>query len=211
MINLNITKLNFNTKLKSGVSTILLENKEFFRQIYDFFDDEIKLSEEEKEISATKIFIVKQILDVDVNDKKSITELHKYLLKYIDINMFENKNKIISEIRVFLDSLIDNTEKDIEYDVDVDLIKIFQAFNIKYHVDIESIAKVLNFIKNIDFNKIKVLIIFNLSNYFNEKEIEIINKELQILDIVCLDISTKIFETNISRNYVLIDKDFDII
>lgn len=208
---INLIYLNENISLKYGINSLIFENPATFRDIYYNTLENIKILDGVNECTASKLIIIKDLLNLSINDKKNLT----YLFKLSNIVLKEKYESeylnIIMNLKELLSNLTDSIDLNIEFD-EVDTSKLFQAFNLKYSDEnLNYIENVLSYISIINaINSPKLFITFNLMNYITEEEYKLLEKELLIKQIIILDISLNLIK-NFSDNIFNVDDNYCII
>ena len=203
--------LNENISLKYGINSLTFENPAIYRDVYYNTLENIKILDGVNECTSSKLIIIKDLLNLSINDKKNLT----YLFKLSNIVLKEKYESeylnIIINLKELLSNLTDSIDLNIEFD-EVDTSKLFQAFNLKYSDEnLNYIENVLSYISIINaINSPKLFITFNLMNYITEEEYKLLEKELLIKQIIILDISLNLTK-NFSDNIFNVDDNYCII
>lgn len=203
--------LNENISLKYGINSLTFENPAIYRDVYYNTLENIKILDGINECTSSKLIIIKDLLNLSINDKKNLT----YLFKLSNIVLKEKYESeylnIIMNLKELLSNLTYSIDLNIEFD-EVDTSKLFQAFNLKYSDEnLNYIENVLSYISIINaINSPKLFITFNLMNYITEEEYKLLEKELLIKQIIILDISLNLIK-NFSDNIFNVDDNYCII
>ena len=203
--------LNENISLKYGINSLTFENPAIYRDVYYNTLENIKILDGVNECTSSKLIIIKDLLNLSINDKKNLT----YLFKLSNIVLKEKYESeylnIIMNLKELLSNLTNSIDLNIEFD-EVDTSKLFQAFNLKYSDEnLNYIENVLSYISIINaINSPKLFITFNLMNYITEEEYKLLEKELLIKQIIILDISLNLIK-NFSDNIFNVDDNYCII
>lgn len=214
MIKVFLKDVNFCYECSYGYNLILIENKELFRKIYYDKLECFIISEGDCEINSSKINIIDNVLNLELNDKKNITYLNKLIYKYIYENCYQEYRDIIRKMIILLEEASDNIEINYEFNMEEDFNKIAQSFDIKIkNQDFNSIVEeIMNYVVTIGFiNRPKLFITFQANMIFTKKELKELNEELKKNQITLLDISTIIDEDASIENKLIIDNDLCII
>lgn len=202
--------LNQEINLKYGLNALTFENPTMFRQMYYNLFENIKLLDGIVECQSSKIIIIKDVLNVSINEKKNLT----YLFKLTNIILKEKYEtdylKILTMLKNLLVNITDSMDLDVEFE-EVDTTKLFQSFNLKYQEDnlsyLESIISYISIINTI--TSPKVFITYNLLNYLTEEEYNSLQQEFAIKQIVLLDISLNLIK-NKCQNLFNVDDEYCI-
>lgn len=207
-----IKPINKNLILNEVINNIYIENIELYRLLYYNLCDEIILSENNIELDINKnIYIIKNVNEIIINEKKTINLLYKYIE---NINRDSIKDYILNvknDIIELLDMILDNSEFSLEYNTDFELTKLLGLTDLQFKLSnfdnyIQYIIESLKVISY--FSKIKIFLTYGLMNYFCEEEIIKLKKELSLLNIIIIN-----FEINKNTNYVsyIIDGDYCVL
>lgn len=202
--------LNQEINLKYGLNALTFENPTMFRQMYYNLFENIKLLDGIVECQSSKIIIIKDVLNVSINEKKNLT----YLFKLTNVILKEKYEtdylKIVTMLKNLLVNITDSMDLDVEFE-EVDTTKLFQSFNLKYQEDnlsyLESIISYISIINTI--TSPKVFITYNLLNYLTEEEYNSLQQEFAIKQIVLLDISLNLIK-NKCQNLFNVDDEYCI-
>lgn len=202
--------LNQEINLKYGLNALTFENPTMFRQMYYNLFENIKLLDGIVECQSSKIIIIKDVLNISINEKKNLT----YLFKLTNVILKEKYEtdylKIVTMLKNLLVNITDSMDLDVEFE-EVDTTKLFQSFNLKYQEDnlsyLESIISYISIINTI--TSPKVFITYNLLNYLTEEEYNSLQQEFAIKQIVLLDISLNLIK-NKCQNLFNVDDEYCI-
>ena len=130
---------------------------------------------------------------------------------YISSNFQEQISKIEKNIYELFDELIDQTNYDLNYDGELDINKVLSMYQLelKETKEINYLEFLVNYIKlNIEINNYNLIISFNLTKILTEEELELLKKELKLLNISIIDV---IIEKDTSKiTYLNIDNDWNV-
>ncbi len=202
--------LNQEINLKYGLNALTFENPTMFRQMYYNLFENIKLLDGIVECQSSKIIIIKDVLNVSINEKKNLT----YLFKLTNIILKEKYEtdylKILTMLKNLLANITDSMDLDVEFE-EVDTTKLFQSFNLKYQEDnLSYLGSIISYISIINtITSPKVFITYNLLNYLTEEEYNSLQQEFAIKQIVLLDISLNLIK-NKCQNLFNVDDEYCI-
>ena len=206
MINILFKTLLYNLSIDYGYTNVIIEHKELFRKLYYNTFEELIISEVGSEIPSSKISVINNLLDIDINEKKNITDLYKHLNKRLSTKLIDDTNMFIGALKNYIDSIQNDFNETLDYELELDFNKLFQSINLRYYIDNNFIIDLILYLKHI--GSYKIIITFNLNNYLTDQEIDIISNELKINQIILLNISSN---TNFKNTTLTIDKDLCII
>lgn len=201
-----------------SVYFLILENsQEYSRVIEEIFNEcnnsissEFVLSENSEILSLQKnSLFVYNYLDLDINNKKIISEINSQVLGYISkqdfINEFCELNRLFININ---DKISDNFDFKIEYDSEISYDKFIKISNYKVSSESKLANKLLSYIKLYSSLKKTNLVIFvGLSLYLSEAELQTLLKELEYLELKCLLIEPYQKYKLKEAGYITIDND----
>lgn len=182
--------------------------KEFFFNILDH----ISYSVDNKIVDMEKSsVIVYNPFQISLSDKKIITALYKQIEKRLNNEEKQIINHIEQQGFELLNLFNVDLNYELEYSEQMDIQKFLSAFSLTFSYDLKG-----NYLKSLcqyfnvccDFLNTKIIISFGLLNLLDGDEIELLNKELQQLDLLLLDIQ---YLNQFSRNALIVDKDWYII
>lgn len=73
MIQILLSKISKIHSIDIGLNPIVIMDKIYYREIYYMFEDELVISQNNRELKKNEIVIIKNPLDIDLNDKKGIS------------------------------------------------------------------------------------------------------------------------------------------
>lgn len=208
-----IKKLNHLIELNDSIFQLLIEDPEIFRDLAFSIEDNVIFSIDNKEMPIPKCLLkIDNPFRMDINDKKIITSLYKKLNNQLTDEQRNELAKIEQLLINFLDEICTSTDSNLIYNAELDLQKLFSIFQLSYQEYEKNnfLEYILSYIKvYIETYGIQLVISFNFLNMFTNEELEMLKKELQLLDIVLLDLSISSNKKNV--DYITIDNDWCII
>ena len=212
MIQILLSKLSKIHSINVGLNPIVIMDKAYYRNVYYMFEDELIISQNNKELKKNEIVIIRNPLDIDLNDKKGISGLFNNLIANIKRNHRSDWNKVITDFIKIVNTSAVDIGADINYDVNISSDKMFQAINLLYNGDNPFIQNVINYIEHIlDSNRIELFCFFNLKSVLTNNEYDQLNTEFEKKGIKVLDFIPR--STEIEREFepLYIDEDLCII
>lgn len=212
MIQILLSKLSKIHSINVGLNPIVIMDKAYYRNVYYMFEDELIISQNNKELKKNEIVIIRNPLDIDLNDKKGISGLFNNLIANIKRNHRNDWNKVITDFIKLVNTSAADIGADINYDVNISSDKMFQAINLLYNGDNPFIQNVINYIEHIlDSNRIELFCFFNLKSVLTNNEYDQLNTEFEKKGIKVLDFIPR--STEIEREFepLYIDEDLCII
>ncbi|MBS5853123.1 MAG: type II-A CRISPR-associated protein Csn2 [Staphylococcus sp.] len=185
---------------------------ECYREFCYNIGNSIIYSINNEEENCSNILFIKDPMNIDINNKKILTALYKKIIQYIDLNLKEHISLIENEIFKLLDELIYQTNYELYYDGEIDINKILGMYqlSLKQNKDNNYLEFLVNYIKlNIELNDSSLIISFGLIKILTKNELELLKKELKLLNISLVDIIIE--TTNLSRiSYLNVDSEWNV-
>lgn len=207
-----IKSINSLVKMDDYIDEIVMEDSLNYRNIYFNLIDEIIYSEDNNIIDIEKKgLIIRNPLELNLNEKKLLNSLYKTLISSIDDENKQIINEIEEKLMELMDFLSCNVDFSIDYNNEVDINKLFSSIDLKFsEIEYNNYFEMLvQFIKIYNsILSIKCIVSFGLFSILTEDEIELLKKEIRALDLSLLD-----FECNNKTNVksLIIDTDYCII
>lgn len=215
MKKVHIESLNKTILFDTSIKCLKFNNQLNYKEISLNLVNEIIFSINDLAVDLEKYgLIIYNPFQISLNDKKIITAMYKELEKNC---RSENNIALIQQIESKSFELFNNLLLDFdytfEYNEEIDLIKLFSSFNLKFpEVEYSNYVELLtNYIKlNSIFNKSKIVVSFGTLSLLSKEELILFEKELAYNDIVMLDISY-VGDGIIENKDLVIDEDWCII
>lgn len=207
-----IKSINSLVKMDDYIDEIVMEDSLNYRNIYFNLIDEIIYSEDNNIIDIEKKgLIIRNPLELSLNEKKLLNSLYKTLISSIDDENKQIINEIEEKMMELMDFLSCNVDFSIDYNNEIDINKLFASIDLKFNeIEYNNYFEMLvQFIKIYNsILSIKCIVSFGLFSILSEEEIEALKKEIKSLDLTLLD-----FECNNKTNVksLIIDTDYCII
>ena len=200
------------------IYTLVFENKKYYRENIIELINQHKgnegsyiLSNDNKEISFDKnSYIITDIFNIDINNKKVLSKIYSSLLKEI-VEDISNYNELSTNIRVYFEKLIFNSSLEIEQSEELDMLSLLKLGNFKIHVENDDILeKFVKFLKVLtELCGCKIIFVVGLHNIFTKGEIIKIYKEACLNKINIINIEYQQFNNLSNENYKEIVYIFD--
>ncbi len=215
MKKVHIESLNKTILFDTSIKCLKFNNQLNYKEISLNLVNEIIFSINDSTVDLEKYgLIIYNPFQISLNDKKIITAMYKELEKNCHN---ENNIALIQQIESKSFELFNNLLLDFdytfEYNEEIDLIKLFSSFNLKFpEVEYSNYVELLtNYIKlNSTFNKSKIVVSFGTLSLLSKEELILFEKELAYNDIAMLDISY-VGDRIIENKDLVIDEDWCII
>ena len=176
------------------------------------FEDELIISQNNRELKKNEIVIIRNPLDIDLNDKKGISGLFNNLIVNIKRNHRDEWNKIITDFIKIVNISAADIGADINYDVNMSSDKMFQAINLLYSRDNPYIQNAINYIEHIlDSYKIELFCFFNMKSILTDNEYDQLAVEFEKKGIKVVDFIPESTEIKRELAPLYIDEDLCII
>lgn len=208
-----IDKLNLKIEEPLAIIQIAVEDALVYRDIFYSIKDLIVLSEDNKVLNNDKVaLVIDNPLNIYLNDKKVLASLYKYLSINLNDEIKNEVNEINQKMIELLDDVILYNDFALEYDDNFDIQKLFSLFQLRFKKNEKNIyfENLLNYLKlyNIIANN-KFIISFSLLDLLTTNEMEILKKELLLLDINLINFSLSNKQKE-SKTYV-VDSDWCVL
>ena len=200
------------------IYTLVFENKKYYRENIIELINQNKgnegsyiLSNDNKEISFDKnSYIITDIFNIDINNKKVLSKIYSSLLKEI-VEDISSYNELSTNIRVYFEKLIFNSSLEIEQGEEIDMSSLLKLGDFKIHVENDDILeKFLKFLKVLsELCSYKIIFVVGLHTVFTQDEIIEIYKEVCLNKINIINIEYQQFNNLSNENYKEIVYIFD--
>ena len=173
---------------ENKVNLLILENKEkfveFIQEIIKQIDGEygkFSLFEENTELKITdKIDIIKDIFDLNLNNKKVLNKIYHELEKLsVDAEFLLETKNMENSLLKYIYYLIENYDYPLEIIEEIDLKEIFKLFSVKLSLcfsnKIEEILEYIDLVSKIFKKEIFILINFHI--FLEKKDIVALYRE----------------------------------
>ena len=200
------------------IYTLVFENKKYYRENIIELINQHKgnegsfiLSNDNKEISFDKkSYIITDIFNIDINNKKVLSKIYSSLLKEI-VEDISSYNELTTNIRVYFEKLIFNSSLEIEQGEEIDMSSLLKLGDFKIHVENDDILeKFLKFLKVLsELCSYKIIFVVGLHTVFTQDEIIEIYKEVCLNKINIINIEYQQFNNLSNENYKEIVYIFD--
>ena len=200
------------------IYTVVFENKKYYRENiieiinqHNCNEGSYILSNDNKEISFDKnCYIITDIFNIDINNKKVLSKIYSSLLKEI-VEDSSSYNELSTNIRVYFEKLIFNSFLEIEQGEEIDMSSLLKRGDFKVHVENDDILeKIIKFLKVlIELCGCRIIFVVGLHTVFTQEEIIEIYKEVCLNKINIINIEYQQFKNLSNENYKEIVYIFD--
>ena len=200
------------------IYTLVFENKKYYRENIIELINQHKgnegsyiLSNDNKEILFDKnSYIITDIFNIDINNKKVLSKIYSSLLKEI-VEDISSYNKLSTNIRVYFEKLIFNSSLEIDQGEEIDMSSLLKLGDFKIHVENDDILeKFVKFLKVLsELCGYKIIFVVGLHTVFTQDEIIEIYKEVCLNKINIINIEYQQFNNLSNENYKEIVYIFD--
>ena len=200
------------------IYTLVFENKKYYRENIIELINQHKgkegsfiLSNDNKEISFDKnSYIITDIFNIDINNKKVLSKIYSSLLKEI-VEDISSYNELSTNIRVYFEKLIFNSSLEIDQGEEIDMSSLLKLGDFKIHVENDDILeKFVKFLKVLsELCGYKIIFVVGLHTVFTQEEIIEIYKEVCLNKINIINIEYQQFNNLSNENYKEIVYIFD--
>lgn len=206
-----LKRTNEEFSVESGLNSFYFENKEYYRNVLYSLEEEISLIDHSNLISFSKCLVIKNILDIDLNDKKNVGFLYKLLTKKIKSEHYDDFKSVVSNFYKLFDDLLFEVDLPVEFNEE-DITKLLQSFDFKFKSSNNYYVSALSdyFRTSMLINNFNAIMTFNLTNMLTNNEIFLLNEELKKSQIAVIDFDV-FAGNNLPNKIIVIDDDLCII
>lgn len=199
--------LDYKFDIDKEISIISIENPILYRSLSLNIYENIIYSINDTIMDLNKhSLIILNPFNITLNE----TKLIKYLYKDLEKELLNNEAEDLSTVETYLLNIVEklsiNTNIPIDYSEIIDINKLLSSLNIKYK-DCENYLETLVYYIKLtnEIYQNTIIISFGLLFLLEKKEIELLKKELMILNINLIDIQ---FNSQNNLKDVIIDDDW---
>lgn len=153
------------------------------------------------------IVFIENVLNLQINNKKQITNLYQQIEKENINDDYRQKLAEINELvgQLMLDLSINSNIK-LQYESLLDFKTLFSSIDLEYYENEDNfLENFLTYIKIVkEFGKINLIFTLNLFDYLNEQEIEKLKTELSFFHLSVINLGNS--KQSIDKN-IIIDED----
>lgn len=207
-----IKPINSLIEFDKPIIQIIFENNVDFRNFIENIEDNVIYSENDESLELNKkTIIINNIYNIDINDKKNITFLHKNIVNQLSEKQKESFDKINNELLNVIKDINNTNDYGIDFEDSLDITKILNLYQVKFCLDeqnyLEKLAKYIEITSRV--SKINTFISFSLIRILSEEEVNLLLKELSFNKINLIDFDFQNSKKEIK--YYKIDEDWCII
>ena len=181
--------IDFNNSIKS----IKFNNQLNYRELCFNLIENITFSIDNNIVDLNKnSLIIYNPFEINLNEKKLLTSMYRELEKETNENHLLELQSIEREIIKLLEDVSIEYDFQLEYSDSIDVNKLFSSFNVQFPNIVYSnyLELIVNYFKLYNkYCKTKVIISFGLLSLLSQEEIILLEKELEYIDLILLDIS----------------------
>lgn len=176
---------------------LIVENsKEYLKVIEELYAE--NFSNEESDFVLSKngeilnlsknCLFLYNYFDLDINNKKIISEINSKILKVFESHDFVEDFSALNQLFININDKISNYfDLKLEYDDEITYDKFIKISGFKLSSESKFIERLLNYIKiYTELKKVKLVIFVGLSEFLSQEELMLFLKELEYLDLKCL-------------------------
>lgn len=194
---LNIENINYYHKLATA---LFIEDNETFilfkdTSILDFIKETL---------------FINDLYTCSPNNKKILNALYKKIKENPPASINDDELVIINNSIIEILKKIElDIDLDVDYETEIELTSLLTLYKFCFKEDYESnIQKLITFIKaNLEIRKISLIISLNILPLFNENDIKLLSKELELLGIALININLSSKSKTNTVEYTTIDDD----
>lgn len=172
-------------------------------------ENEVRLLENNKICKdIEKIFFIKNIFELDFNNKKLQNALIKRLVKEL-LNHEHGLNEIYLRGAQILDQAIFTLDTTVEISTDLDITKLLKCYaptiEKEYDTMLEKVVAYTNVL--IEFSHLRCLIFLNIQSYLTKEEIKLLYEHCRYKEVALLFIESFRRYKLDNENCIIIDED----
>lgn len=203
--------------LDFGLNFIVLENKRLFRECIKSIKENINLgtgkfvlSNNNKDVDLHKKgVLIADSLNLNFDNTHLVKSIYDDMQKELsDENHLEKTFDLKNQIRLYIESLISDYDLVINYEDEFDMLKILKAVDLKIdYKNEDTIEQLIIYIRAVNkLLDIRYFFFVNLAVYFDEEELELLEKECQYSDVVAILIENR-YNNYSRKNIICFDGD----
>lgn len=207
---LSIPEMEIIISFDTPIQSLQVENIETYRKLYFQIESLLLLFEDDEELNVfTAVEVIRDIYSLNINNKKNINGLYKYLESYASAKEKDVLLKIESEAILIIESLSESTDFSLEYADDLSFSQLFSSMKLSFSDPTKDniLEYLLTYFKMLHtISKTRLVITFNLSYLLTSEELLQLSYELKLHNIY-------VFNININKhtnNSLIIDSDNSI-
>ena len=208
-----VKPLNYLIDFDKAIKTLKFNSAKNYRDFtFNLYESLIfSIDNEEMKLDSDAL-VIKNPFEIDLNEKKIITAIYKKLQSNInDSQQIYIQNIEVNAFKLF-DELLEDVDYHLQYNEEIDINKLFSNFSISFpEIDYNNYLELLSTYCSLHaiYNKVKIIISFGALNLLTKEEISILEKELDINNLVMLDITYNSIE--IDEKNLFIDDEWCIL
>ena len=162
------------------VRCIEIENKDYFYRTISLLNDFNNNEDLKEEINFIDKIDFKMIIDyfnVDLNDKKTLNAVIKYVKENIDVLNYDKLLRSYQRLCTLFSSSLENIDIPINIEEDINIDNIIKLMNIKINKEDSILKNLFIFIDVInELKNYNLLILVNLKQYLTKEELNEVYK-----------------------------------
>ncbi len=207
-----IKPVNEKIVLEESISTVSFNNVKMYRDFYYNTNEYIIFSEDNQVIDNKNILRIDSPLNLEINNKKSLTLLYKNLSKQLTTEQLDKFSEIQKMIFELIEDISFESTQELITDELIEPVNIFNLVKLCYKEPtkenyLETLILYLKIQREI--SDYKLIITFGLQRILDDNEIKLLKSELELLSINLVDI--ELVNKNKTNIDYLIDDDWCII
>lgn len=185
--------LNQLISLDKPIIEIICDNPKLYRLFLYDIENQFIYSIDNQTIDYTKCLLkIYNPFDLEVNNRKTILQLYKNIQKSLNDELKNDISDIEIEIFGFLDKLLEDEELALTYTTEINFIDLLSICKVEFkNIDYNNYLEKLTYYLKVNnkYNNSTIVVSSGLLNILTEEEIELLKKELQLLQMNIIDIS----------------------
>lgn len=215
-MNFQVKGFDFNINLEENINVLVIENKEFYREICNSLlnektirDGKILISNDTELLIPDKyIFTFYDYYSWDIN-KYCISKIYKKINEYAQLEYDENTNIIKSKIENYIYDIIEPYQEFLEIEKEIDVLDILKSYGVRIkQFNQLCLDKIINYINIIyEIFGINIFFFINLKDNFTNEEILELYKYIMYNNIKIVLVQNIKTKALYNENIFIIDED----
>lgn len=179
--------------LDKPIIEIIFDNPKLYRLFLYNIENQVIYSIDNQTLDFSKNLLrIYNPFDLEINSRKTILQVYKNIQKSLNDELKKDISSMEMEIFKLLDKLLEDEELALSYTAEINFIDLLSICKVEFK-NIEHnnyLEKLVYYLKiNNKYNNSTIVISSGLLNILTDEEIELLKKELQLLQMNMIDIS----------------------
>lgn len=188
-----LKSLNQLISLDKPIIEIIFDDPKLYRLFLYNIENQVIYSIDNQTLDFSKSLLrIYNPFDLEINSRKTILQVYKNIQKSLNDELKKDISSMEMEIFELLDKLLEDEELALSYTAEINFIDLLSICKVEFK-NIEHnnyLEKLVYYLKiNNKYNNSTIVISSGLLNILTDEEIELLKKELQLLQMNMIDIS----------------------